>query len=76
MGRVAETIKTKQATSGRVYTCKIALICADDDDRESVAALMTTDGLSSRSIARTLGVSEGSVFKHRSKLCQCYKAGA
>lgn len=75
MGALAKLIETKTAPSGRAYSCKIATLCEDDDDRASVAALMTTEGLSSRAIARTLDVSEGTVFKHRSKRCQCYKRG-
>lgn len=74
MGRLAETI-TKPA-SGRQYSCKIETLCADDADRKAVAALMSDPDLSVRSIARTLGVSEGTAFKHRSKACQCFKAAA
>jgi transposase-like protein len=74
MGRLAETIA--KPVSGRQYSCKINTLCADDDDRAAVAALMSDNTLSVRAIARTLNVSEGTAFKHRSKECQCYKGGA
>jgi len=76
MGKLAESIATSEKKSGRTYSCRIATICEDDDDRSQVAALMSNRELSVRAIARTLNVSEGTAFKHRSKACQCYKGGA
>jgi len=75
MGKLAKSLPSDIA-SGRSYNCKIATLCEDDEDRKAVAALMSNPDLSVRAIARTLSVHEGTVFKHRSKQCQCYKRAA
>lgn len=72
MGRLAETISS-DVRSGRTYTCKVATVCEDDADRAAVADLMANPNLSIRAIGRELGVSEGVVFKHRSKECVCFR---
>ena len=73
MGNLASTAPTR---SGRIYSCKIETLLrnADDEDRAAVADRMAaTEDFSSRSLAAWLGVSEGTVTKHRTQDCACFR---
>ena len=70
MGQLAQDAPTR---SGRTYSCKIASLIEDDEDRAAVDERMalTREQMSDRRIAMWLGVAEGTVTKHRFGACAC-----
>lgn len=70
--------------SGRVYTCLVAETVKADDKPEAAAiavrdrfAATKADGTrmySNRALGAWLGVSEGTVMKHRNGECACTRA--
>jgi len=72
MGALAQA---KPVPSGRVYPCKVATLCEDDEDRAKVAEWMADKSRSTRSIALQIGVNEGTAGKHRYGACSCARRG-